>query len=158
MANPPPEPSASAQKRIDPQMHTTEHILNRTMDNMFHCGRAFSAHLERKKSKCDYHFDRALTQDEINAVQKAVNDVIQRKLDVTESFLPREEAEKKVSLARLPEESRNAETIRIISVGDYDDCACSGPHVKNTREILGVFRLRTATLEDGFLRLRWCVK
>lgn len=30
-------------------MHTTEHILNQTMIRLFGCGRAVSAHIERKK-------------------------------------------------------------------------------------------------------------
>ena len=33
-----------------PPMHTTEHILNQTMIRLFGCGRAVSAHIERKKS------------------------------------------------------------------------------------------------------------
>lgn len=32
--------------------HTAEHILNRTMVNMFGCPRSRNAHIERKKSKC----------------------------------------------------------------------------------------------------------
>ena len=35
-------------------MHTTEHIVNRTMVNLFGCERAVSAHIERKKSKLDF--------------------------------------------------------------------------------------------------------
>ena len=35
-------------------IHTAEHILNRTMVNMFGCPRSRNAHIERKKSKCDY--------------------------------------------------------------------------------------------------------
>ena len=31
--------------------HTVEHILNRTMVNMFGCPRSRNAHIERKKSK-----------------------------------------------------------------------------------------------------------
>ena len=33
---------------------TAEHILNRTMVSMFGCPRSRNAHIERKKSKCDY--------------------------------------------------------------------------------------------------------
>jgi hypothetical protein len=39
-------------------MPSAEHILNQTMDRMFGCGRCFAAHIERQKSKCDYHFER----------------------------------------------------------------------------------------------------
>ena len=41
-----------------PPMHTTEHILNQTMIRLFGCGRAVSAHIERKKSKLDFRFQR----------------------------------------------------------------------------------------------------
>ena len=37
-----------------PPMHTAEHILNGTMVKMFGCRRAQNAHIERRKSKCDY--------------------------------------------------------------------------------------------------------
>jgi Ser-tRNA(Ala) deacylase AlaX len=46
----------------DPRMHSAEHILNQTMVRMFKCERLLQAHIEKKKSKCDYHFDRALTE------------------------------------------------------------------------------------------------
>ena len=45
-------------KQTDPRMHSAEHILNQTMVQMYDCGRCFSAHIERKKSKCDYHNQR----------------------------------------------------------------------------------------------------
>jgi misacylated tRNA(Ala) deacylase len=47
-------------KKTDPRMHSAEHILNQTMDRMFGCGRCFSAHIERKKSKCDYRIQRLI--------------------------------------------------------------------------------------------------
>ena len=49
----------------EPRMHTAEHILNQTMVRMFDRGRSFSSHIEKKKSKCDYHFDRNLTSEEV---------------------------------------------------------------------------------------------
>lgn len=36
-------------KQEYPPMHTCEHIVNRTMMNLFSCGRSVSAHIERKK-------------------------------------------------------------------------------------------------------------
>ena len=39
-------------KQEYPPMHTCEHIVNRTMMNLFGCGRSVSAHIERKKSTC----------------------------------------------------------------------------------------------------------
>ena len=47
--------------------------------------------------------------------------------------ISREEAGDKFNLTSLPETAR--EEIRIINIGDYDSCLCSGLHVSNTSEI-----------------------
>jgi alanyl-tRNA synthetase len=139
-------------KNYDPQMHTAEHILNRTMVNMFGTGRAFSAHLEKKKSKCDYHIDRNLNDDEIRTLEKKVNEEIYKNHNISEEFISRNEADLKYNLSRLPEEA--GESIRIVHVGDYDACPCSGPHVKNTSEV-GDFRIISHDFADGILRIRF---
>ena len=43
-------------KQEYPPMHTCEHVVNRTMVNLMGCGRAVSAHIERKKSKKTVHY------------------------------------------------------------------------------------------------------
>ena len=75
-------------------MHTAEHILNQTMVRMFGIERSFSNHIERKKSKCDYYFDRALTDKEIDEINRKVNEIIAMDLPVNEVFMLRKEAEK----------------------------------------------------------------
>jgi misacylated tRNA(Ala) deacylase len=139
-------------KYSNPRMHSAEHILNQTMVRMFKCGRCFRAHIEKKKSKCDYHFDRPLTGEEIKDIESKVNQVIESDLPVREEFLAREEAQVQYDLERLPEETGNQ--IRIIKVGDYDACPCIGPHVRTTREI-GKFRILSSSFEDGVLRIRF---
>jgi misacylated tRNA(Ala) deacylase len=61
-------------KTYDPCMHTAEHILNQTMIRKFNCGRDFRAHIEKKKSKCDYHFDGNITETDIAEIEKRVNE------------------------------------------------------------------------------------
>ena len=139
-------------KSYDPQMHTAEHILNQTMVRLFGCERSFSSHIEKKKSKCDYHFDRSLDGDEEISLVKQVNEVISRNLEVTEHFLTLDEASEKFNLSRLPEGS--GDEVRIVTVGDYDACPCIGPHVANTSEI-GVFQLVSTSNENGILRIRF---
>lgn len=139
-------------KSYYPPMHTAEHLLNGTMDKMFNRGRAFSAHIEKKKSKCDYYFDRNLTPDEIKIIEEIVNEKIALDLPVTESFMSRNEAQNYFNLSRLPEEA--GDKLRVISIGDYDRCLCSGPHVKSTKEI-GAFRIISTDFKEGVLRIRF---
>lgn len=133
-------------------MHTAEHLLNGTMNKIYKCGRAFSAHIEKKKSKCDYKFDRNLTEEEIRKIEEIINQLIKDDLPVKEDFMTRVEAEKNFNLERLPEEA--SDTIRIIKIGDYDACPCSGVHVNSTSEIKS-FRIVSTSFQDGILRVRF---
>jgi len=142
-------------KDYNAPMHTAEHILNQTMERMFACGRSFISHIERKKSKCDYHIDRALTDEEIASVQQKVNEIIRSKVNVYDEFISKDEASMKFNLSKLPDDAGN--TLRIVKVGDYDACPCSGLHVKNTSEI-GEFSISSASFENGVVRLRFKVK
>ena len=139
-------------KDYNPEMHSAEHILNQTMVRMFNRGRSFSNHIERKKSKCDYHFDRNLTESEVESINKKVNEVIQRDLQVTEEFLNRDEAINNFKLSQLPDDA--GDTIRIIKIGDYDACPCSGVHVSSTKEI-GMFQIISTSYENEVLRVRF---
>lgn len=142
-------------KKIDPKMHTAEHILNQAMVRLFGCDRCFSAHIETKKSKCDYHLPRPLEQAEVSNIEDKVNEVIQADLDVSEEYVSREEVEKRLSLKRLPEGEEKE--VRVVRVGDYDECACIGPHVAKTGEV-GIFRIVSTGFEDGVLRIRFKLK
>jgi alanyl-tRNA synthetase len=139
-------------KGYDAPMHTAEHLLNGTMDKMFGRGRAFSAHIEKKKSKCDYRFDRDLTPEEIKTIEAKINSAIRADLKVTEEFMNRDEARKYFNLNRLPDEA--GESLRVIRIGDYDSCLCSGPHIESTQSI-GEFKIISTGFENGVLRIRF---
>ena len=142
-------------KQEYPPMHTAEHILNRTMVNMFGCNRSHNAHIERKKSKCDYYLPQAPTAEQMQAVEDKVNEVIHRNLDVTERFVKREDINpEEVDLNKLP--VGVSETLRLVYVGDYDICACVGAHVENTSEI-GTFKIISSdySADTSVLRIRF---
>lgn len=139
-------------KQEYPPMHTCEHIVNRTMVNIFGCGRAVSAHIERKKSKLDFALPKAPSVEDIENIEKTVNKVIARHLPVTTEFITQEEAVGRFDLKRLPDNA--SDTVRIVRVGDYDECLCIGLHVTNTSEI-GTFRIISSDYKDGIFRIRF---
>lgn len=134
--------------------HTAEHLLNATMVKMFGCPRSRNAHVEKKKSKCDYILDSEPTQEQVDEIESRVNEVIARKLDVSIEFMNREQAASIVDLSKLPDDA--SETLRIVRIGDYDVCACIGAHVSNTDEI-GTFKVISHSYDNGIWRLRWKV-
>lgn len=133
-------------------MHTAEHILNQTMVRMFGCPRSRNAHIEKKKSKCDYLLDTAPTEEQVQEIAHRVNEVIDCHLDVTEQFVDRDHVPPEVDLSKLPDFA--SETLRLIRIGDYDVCACAGTHVKNTSEI-GTFKIISSDFNEGVWRVRF---
>lgn len=135
-----------------PPMHTAEHILNQTMVRMFGCKRSKNAHIERKKSKCDYQLPSEPTAEQIAAIEEQVNRIIASNLPVTTEYTTIDKLPPEVETEKLPDNV--SETIRLVRIGDYDICACVGSHVSNTSEI-GVFKIISYTWENGTLRLRF---
>lgn len=141
-------------KQEHPPMHTAEHILNATMVKMFGCPRSRNAHIERKKSKCDYILEQEPTPEQIAAIEAKINEVISLELPVTIEFMSQQEAAQIVDLSKLPDDA--SQTLRIVRIGDYDACACIGAHVENTSEV-GTFKIISHSFENGVWRLRWKV-
>ncbi len=133
-----------------PPAHTAEHLLNQTMDRMFHCGRSRNAHIERKKSKINWPLPTEPTQEEIATIEQTINDIIAKDLPVTYELVTRDQVPANVTLEKLPEDA--SETLRLVRIGDYDICACIGTHVKSTAEI-GSFRITSTSYNDGVFRI-----
>lgn len=141
-----------AKKQYNEPMHTCEHILNQTMVRMFGCSRSVNAHIERKKSKCDYLLHAAPTEVQIADLTEKVNEVIANNLPVTVELLKKEDAAGLVDLSKLPADA--SDVLRIVRVGDYDTCACIGQHVENTSE-LGRFEIISHDFDNGRWRVRF---
>lgn len=137
-------------KQEYPPMHSAEHLLNGEMARRFGCGRAFSGHVERKKSKLDYRMPRPMTDEEIRSMEDYVNAAVAADAEVWEEYISQEEAMGRFDMSRLPDEA--SETVRVVHIGDYDQCLCAGTHVKRTSEI-GHFRITSSRFQDGVQRL-----
>lgn len=139
------------EKDYDPPMHSAEHLVNGAVSRLLGCARAFSTHIEKKKSKCDFRYERNLTEAELRQVERTVNAQIASGAVVREEMLSVEQAASLYSLSRLPEGERQ---VRIVHIGSYDSCPCIGPHVADIRELSPV-RLVSSDWSDGILRVRF---
>lgn len=140
----------SHNKQEYPPMHTAEHLLNGTMVKMIGCKRSRNAHIERKKSKCDYPLAQPLTTEQLQEIENTINNIIEQDFPVSFEFIPASEAAKIYDLERLPEDA--SEMLRIVHVGDYDACPCVGAHVERTSQI-GHFRISSSRYQDGVQRI-----
>lgn len=137
-------------KKEHPPMHTAEHLLNQTMVRMFGCERSRNAHIERKKSKINYRLTTQPTAEQIQEIERKMNEVINQDLKVTYEYVKKDEVPANVPLDKLPDDA--SETLRLVRIGDYDVCACIGDHVESTRS-LGVFKINSTSYKEGDFRI-----
>jgi len=132
--------------------HSTEHILNAVMQRDFGTGRSVETHLGAKKSKVDYCVRHPLSEDDVRAIEAAVNDEIDCDLPVTTFEVSRAEADERYDMGKVPP---SAETIRIVRIGELDVIPCVGDHVERTGQI-GRFEIVSFEMKgDDRVRLRF---
>lgn len=97
---------------------------------------------------------RGLNDEDIAAIEGAVNEEIVRDDRVVYETLSVETAEKMYDLWKVP---ASAEAIRIIHIGDFDATPCSGEHVEHTAQI-GKFHIKSYQMKDDrTVRIRFSV-
>jgi len=141
---------------VDPHaaMHTAEHILNAIMQRDFGGGRSIEAHLDAKKSKCDYEVSRPLDESDARRIEGAVNDEIQADHSVTTFTVDRAEAETRFDMGKVPP---SAIEIRIVKIGDLDVIPCVGDHASHTAQ-LGRFVIRSISMRnEHVVRIRFAL-
>jgi alanyl-tRNA synthetase len=153
------------------QYHTTHHILLRALQMVL------GGHVKQRGSnitgerlRIDFLHDEKMTDEQRREVEKIVNEKIAESLPVTKSILPREEAE------RLGAEhefgAKYPEMVSVYSIGPKGATVedpkfadvfsiefCGGPHVSNTADIKGVFKIqKEESSSSGVRRIKAILK
>jgi alanyl-tRNA synthetase len=139
------------------KLHTTTHLLQKALrmvlgDEVTQNG----SNITEERLRFDFTFSRKLTPEEVEEVEKLVNDIIGQDLEVVQQFLPYDEAIKKGALAFFKE--NYGETVSVYSVGDFSMELCGGPHVERTGS-LGIFKIgKQKKIGAGIVRIRATVE
>jgi Ser-tRNA(Ala) deacylase AlaX len=137
-----------------PRMHTAEHLLSAVMRKFYGAPRNLEFHLGEKKTKCDYQPNRELVEDDFKKIEALVNAEIARDHLVSEEIIQREAASE-FDLWKVPPE---ANTIRIVRIGDFDAQPCAGKHVEHTAQIGRFAIISHEKRDNGLLRIRFKVE
>lgn len=132
--------------------HTAAHLLLAALRK--HLDKTINqkgSNISSERARFDFNFSRALSQAECHAISEQINAWIKAGLAVSSKNYPKAEALERVggsSFAnRYPDE---VSVYRIEKVGEE---ICTGPHVKNTRDIPLVKIYKQATAGAGVRRL-----
>jgi len=136
------------------RLHTAHHLLLKALQIVL--GPAVKqrgSNITSLRLRIDFSYDAKMTPEQIAEVERIVNEKIQQALPVTRSTLPREEAE---TLGAEHEfGAKYPDMVSVYSVGPaganennphfenaYSIEFCGGPHVKNTSELVGTFKVQ----------------
>jgi len=126
---------------VSVQYHTATHLLHQALrdvlgNHVFQRG----SNITPERLRFDFNFERKITDEEIEKVQHLVNQKIKEGLPVTHDDISLEEA-KKIGAVGLFEKKYN-DRVRVYKIAEYSLEICGGPHVKNTADLKGFFRIK----------------
>ncbi len=127
------------------QCHTGEHILSglihklHGLDNVgFHLG----------ADDVTMDISAPLTRKELDNIEMLANEIIYKNIEVKSEF-PSSDALSSMEYRSKLDLTAN---VRIVTIGDYDTCACCAPHVKYTGEI-GLIKILDFSKLRGGIRI-----
>lgn len=124
--------------------HTATHLLDQALRDVLgeHTHQAGSL-VEPNYLRFDFNNIGQVTREQLDQVEKIVNEKIWAEIPVTTTEMPLADAKKLGAIALFSE--KYGDRVRVVQVGDYSMELCGGTHVENTAEI-GLFKI---TSESG---------
>jgi len=119
------------------RLQTAEHILARTIESTIPDTEFIISTFNENSGKIEITAEIDLRKIDHAKLQKDVNAIIQKNLQVKKYVMQREEAQTEFDLTRLPPSVKD---IRIVEIEGFDKTPCKDPHVENTKQI-GYFEI-----------------
>ncbi len=128
------------------QSHTGEHILSGIAHNLYGVDNV-GFHMD-ENLVMTVDFNKFLSKEEIALIEQKSNKCIYENLPVTAVFYSAEDAKSIEFRSKIDFD----DTVRVVAIGDIDNCACCAPHVSYTGEI-GIIKVLQSISHRGGVRL-----
>ena len=140
---------------VSTKYHTATHLLQQALvivlgDHVAQKG----SNITTERLRFDFAHGAPMTKEELERVEKIVNEQIARDLTVTMTMMKLEEA--RASGARALFGEKYEETVKVYAIGDFSKEVCGGPHVERTG-LLGKFRIQKEQSSSAGVRRIYAV-
>ena len=131
-------------------LHTATHLLQAALrkvlgDEVHQKGSNITA----ERLRFDFTFGRKVTKEELDEVEKLVNEAIAAKVPVTMEEMSVAEAKAQGAMGLF--ESKYGEVVRVYTMGEYSKEICGGPHAENTGDLVS-FKIKKEEASSAGVR------
>jgi alanyl-tRNA synthetase len=132
--------------------HTATHLLHKALQDILGPAVQQAGSLVAPdRLRFDYTYHQPLTDEQIKAIEDAVNERVRANLEVTKTVMPLDQAKQSGAVAMFGE--KYGDFVRIVAAGDYSREFCGGCHVNRTGDI-GAFKITSdRSLAAGVRRM-----
>ncbi|VVB66648.1 Alanine--tRNA ligase [Candidatus Gugararchaeum adminiculabundum] len=135
------------------KLHTATHLLHAALRKIVGPNATQKgSNITPERLRFDFNSPEKLTPEQLKQVEALVNEVISQGIEVQREEMTMDQAKKAGALGLF--ESKYGEKVSVYTIGTFSKEICTGPHVKNTREI-GKFRIqKEESIAAGVRRIK----
>jgi alanyl-tRNA synthetase len=135
------------------KLHTATHLLNGALRTVLGEGvYQRGSNINAERLRFDFSFDRKMTQEELNEVERIVNEAIAKEIDVECREQTVEEARAEGAIGVF--DNKYGETVKVYTIPGYSKEICGGPHALNTGELKGFKIQKEESSSSGVRRIK----
>lgn len=132
--------------------HTATHLLHQALRDMFGTDlHQTGSNITAERLRFDFNHEQMLSKEELETLEKVVNEKITQNLPVHFEMLPLKKA-KEIGAIGLFDE-KYAQDVKVYFIGNYSKEFCGGPHVDFTAKIKSFKIIKQENLGKGQKRI-----
>lgn len=130
--------------------HTATHLLHKALQIVLgeHATQKGS-NITSERLRFDFSHPQKVTREELDEVEKIVNEQIRKDLTVTCEEMSYDEAKASGAIGLF--ENKYGDKVKVYTIGDFSKEICGGPHVEHTG-VLGTFKIKKEEASSAGVR------
>ena len=132
------------------QLHTATHLLQAALRKVLdESVSQKGSNITAERLRFDFSFPRKVTKEELEEVEKLVNEAIEADVPVTCEEMTVDEAKAQGAIGLF--ENKYGSRVKVYTMGEYSKEICGGPHANRTGE-LGKFKIKKEEASSSGVR------